>query len=167
MTESHQQEGLSRTHVRAVAARAGVICSEPEQDYGIDMCLRSVRRRGRRFFDAGGQVDLQVKSTTRASLSDTHVRFDLKVKNYDDLREAGDNCSRILVVVVLPDDPGQWLVQSEEELLLRHCAYWINLEGYPPTTSTTTVRIPIPRENIFSVEAVKGILAQTRQRRGP
>jgi len=110
---------------------------------------------------------LQVKSTTRASIGETHVAFDLKVKNYDDLREGGDNCPRILVVVVLPDDKARWLSQSEEELILRHCAYWINLEGYPPTTATTTVRIDIPRANVFTPEAVTRILAQARERRRP
>ena len=119
---SQRQEALSRAYVRAVAAQAGLICGEPEQDFGIDLCLRAVRRRGRRYTDVGGQLDLQVKSTTQANVGANHVAYDLSVKNYDDLRESGDNCPRILVVLVLPDDEAQWLSQSPEELILRHCA---------------------------------------------
>ena len=56
---------LCRAYVRAIAAQAGLICSEPEEDYGIDLCLRAIRRRGPRLADVGGQLDLQLKSTTR------------------------------------------------------------------------------------------------------
>jgi hypothetical protein len=114
-----------------------------------------------------GQFDVQVKSTTRANVTESEVRYDLEVKNYDDLREPGDNCPRILVVLVLPEDEAQWLSQSVEELILRHCAYWICLEGYPATTATTTLRIAIPRSAVFSVEAVRAILVRVRERKKP
>jgi hypothetical protein len=167
LPRNQQQEALSRAYVRAIAAQAGVVCSEPEQDFGIDLCFRAVRVRGKRYADTSGQFDAQVKSTTRANVTDSEVRYDLDVKNYDDLREPGDNCPRILVVLVLPEDEAQWLSQSVEELILRHCAYWISLEGYPPTTATTTVRITIPRSAVFSVEAVRGILDGLRERNNP
>src|SRR4051812_9707335 len=124
---SRRQEALSRAYVRAIAAQAGLICGEPEQDFGIDLCLRAVRRRGQRYADVSGQLDLQVKSTTRANVGATHVAYDLEVKNYDNLREGGDNCPRILLVLVLPEEETQWLSQSPEELILRHCAYWLSL----------------------------------------
>ena len=167
LPRNYRQEALSRTYVRAIAAQAGVVCSEPEHDFGIDLCLRAIRTRDHRYADVSGQFDLQVKSTTRASVTDTEVRYDLEVKNYDDLREAGDNCPRFLVVLVLPEDESQWLNQTVEELSLRNCAYWISLEGYPTTTATTTIRIAIPRSAVFSVEAVWSILTGLRERKNP
>jgi hypothetical protein len=167
MIRGHRQEALGRAYVRAVAAQAGWICSEPDLDYGIDLCLRAVRTRGARHADVGGQFDVQLKSTTRASVTDTEVLFDLDVKNYDDLREPGENCPRILVVFVMPEDEARWLSQSAEELVLRHCAYWISLEGYPPRAATNTVRVTIPRGMVFSVEAVGEILARLRERKSP
>jgi hypothetical protein len=144
-----------------------VICSEPEQDYGIDLCLRAVRARGRRYTDVSGQIDLQVKSTTRANVSETAVSYDLEVKNYVDLREEGDNCPRFLVLVVMPEDEAQWLTQTAEELIVRHCAYWVSLVGHPPTASRTTVRIAVPRSNVFSVEALQSLLARLQGRKRP
>jgi hypothetical protein len=167
MTRAHRQEALCRAYVRAIAAQAGWICSEPEQDYGIDLCLRAVRVRGHRHADASGQFDVQLKSTTRATVTDTEVLYDLEVKNYEDLREPGENCPRILVVLVMPEDETQWLSQTVEELVLRHCAYWISLEGHPTTRATATIRIAIPRNNVFSVEAVDGILTRLRERQNP
>ena len=114
-----------------------------------------------------GQLDLQIKSTTRASARDQGIIYDLEVKNYDDLGESGDNCPRYLVVLVLPEDETQWLSQSIEELVLRHCAYGLSLEGYPATRSKTTVRITIPRANVFPVEAIRQHLVDLRSRRTP
>ncbi len=165
MTREHRQEALCRAYVRAIAAQAGWICSQPEQDYGIDLCLRAVRIHGGSRSDAGGQFDLQLKSTTRASVTASEIRYDLEVKTYDHLREVGGNYPRILVVLVMPDDEAQWLSQSIDELVLRHCAYWICLEGYPATTASKTVRVTIPRCNVFSVEALQGALARLRERK--
>jgi hypothetical protein len=159
-----RQEALSFAYVRAVAAHAGLICAEPDRDFGVDLCLRQVRQRGQRFTDTSGQLDLQIKSTTRAGVTGAEVVYDLEVKNYNDLREGGDNCPRILVVLVLPEDEAQWLSQTVDELILRHCAYWISLVGFPATTSTSTVRISIPRTNIFSGSTVDQCLAAVRRR---
>jgi hypothetical protein len=167
LTRSHRQEALSRAYVRAVAAQAGVTCGEPENDYGIDLFLRAVSLRGERRRDVGPQLDLQLKSTTRASMGATHLTFDLNVVNYDDLREDNHQSARILVVLVLPADEAQWVSQSPEELVLRHCAYWLSLKGYPPTTATSTVRVSIPLANVFSVAALQDILQRLRERKDP
>jgi hypothetical protein len=165
LPRNQRQEALSRAYVRAVAAQAGVICSEPEYDFGIDLCLRAVAVRGHRHFDVSGQVDLQVKSTTRAGVTKTGIVYDLEVQNYGDLREEGYNCPRLLVVFVMPEDEGRWLTQSPEELILRHCAYWVSLAGSPTTTSTTTVRVTIPPANIFTAETVRSVMDALRERR--
>ena len=75
----------------------------------------------------------------------------------------GDNCPRLLVLLVLPEDEADWLSQSPEQLILRRCAYWHSLVGSAPTTATSTVRITIPRENVFSVEAIRTLLANVRE----
>jgi hypothetical protein len=89
LTRNHRQEALSRAYVRAIAAQAGVTVSEPENDYGIDLSLRSIGLRDGRHRDVGLQLDLQLKSTTRGSIGASHVTYDLDVVNYDDLRQPG------------------------------------------------------------------------------
>ena len=89
VTKQHRQEGICKAYVRAIAVQAGLICSEPEGDYGIDLCLRAIQSRGPWLADAGGQLDLQLRRTTRAHVSDSVVLLDLEKKAYDDLRETG------------------------------------------------------------------------------
>jgi len=160
MTQGHRQEALCRAYVQAVAAQAGLLWGKTEPDYGVDLSLRSVGIQENRRRDIGVQIDLQLKSTTRAVVTDTEVRYDLDVQTYNDLRDDNRRCPRLLVVLVMPAEEAQWLSQTPEELVLRHCAYWISLKGYPPTTAASTVRISIPLTNIFSVAEVTRLMQQ-------
>lgn len=162
MTQNHRQEALCRAYVQAVAALAGVGTSVPVPDYGVDLSLRNIEQRGGRHLDTRLQLDLQLRSTTRANVSDTHVSYDLDVQTYDFLRELSQvRC--VLVVLVLPDDETLWLSQSVEELIVRHCAYWHSLRGVNPTTAVSSVRITIPRSQVFSVDTVRAILNRLGQ----
>jgi hypothetical protein len=163
MTRNHRQEALCRVYVRAIAAQAGVLCGQPDPDDGIDLLLRAVEVDSQRRRDASLQLDLQLRSTTRAHLTETAVRYDLDVETYNDLRIPG-TCPRILVVLVLPDDEAEWVRQSPDELALRRCAYWLSLEGWTPSEATRSVRIEIPLANVFSAEAVGALMQQARER---
>jgi len=154
LTRNHQQEALCRGYVHAVAARAGVGTTVPTPDYGIDLALRAIERIGERRRDAGVQLDLQLRSTTRALVFDTEVRYDIDVPTYESLRTAPP-IPRILVLLVLPEAEERWLSQSPEELVIRRCAYWTSLRGAEAPTTTASVRITIPRSQVFSVEAIQ------------
>jgi hypothetical protein len=167
MTREHRQEAFSRAYVHAVAAQAGVLCSKPDPDYGIDLSLREVEVRGRRLWDTGVQVDLQLKSTTRASITATEVTHDLEVAAYNNLRVVPKGAPRILVLVVLPDNEEEWLNQSASELCMRRCAYWTSLEGAPETTAKVTRRITIATTNVFSADAITNLLERAKNRSRP
>jgi hypothetical protein len=128
MTSAHRQEALCRAYVQAIAALAGIGTSLPVPDYGIDLSLRSITPKGTQREDAGVQLDLQLRSTTRANVSATEVRYDLDVRTYDLLR-ALPPVPRVLGVLVLPEDESRWLSQSPEELVIRQAAYWFSLQG--------------------------------------
>lgn len=166
LTRNHRQEALCRAYVQAVAALAGVATSVPVPDYGIDLSLRDVEQRGQRHLDSRVQLDLQLRSTTRANVTEQEVRFDLDVQTYEFLREPTPiRC--LLVVLVLPDDEALWLSQSPDSLVVRHCAYWHTLRGAPPSSATSSIRIAIPRAQVFSVPGVRAILARLAQGEEP
>ncbi len=95
----------------------------------------------------------------------TTLTYDLEAKTYNDLCEPGDDCERILVVLLLPSAETDWLSQSLDELILRRCAFWLSLVGREPTQATSTIRIRIPVENVFSVETIRRLMR--RDRGGP
>lgn len=167
LTRNHRQEALSKTYVRAIAAQAGLICVEPELDYGIDLALRSIERKNNRYRDTGVQLDIQLKSSTRTKSTDAEVVYDLEVAAYNDLCDANTPCPRILVLLALPDDESQWLKEGPQELCLRQCAWWLSLKGSAVSSASSTVRIAIPVSNVFSVAAVTAIMQRLRERKDP
>jgi hypothetical protein len=157
LTRNHRQEALCRAYVQAVAALTGLGTSVPTPDYGIDLCLRLIVRRGDQHLDAGVQTDLQLRSTTLANLSATGVRYDLDVRTYESLRGASP-VPRLLLVLVLPEEEERWLNLSADELVIRHAAYWMSLRGAAATAATSSIRVTIPRANLFSIEAASALM---------
>jgi hypothetical protein len=162
-----QQEALALAYLHVVVARAGLIFTQPAYDVGIDVCLHTVTRQGRRYGPGGVQLDLQVKSTTRPIIRAGELLYDLDVKNYNDLRLPSPMCPRLLVVVVLPEDESQWLSQSPEELTLRRCAYWSWLAGAEPTSATSTIRVALSLTNVFSVSALHEMVSRLERGEQP
>jgi hypothetical protein len=158
MTDEHRMEQLSRAYATPVAAVCGCTCARPETDYGSDMTLRRVQQVGGAFRPVGRNIDLQLKSTTRATLSADEVIYDLDARAYDMLRHAGPSAPLYLVLFVMPSDPAEWLAQNEERLELRGCMYWISLHQAPAVANTRTVRIRIPRQNQFTPAALARIM---------
>jgi hypothetical protein len=167
MTKNQRQEALSLAYVQAIAAQAGVGYTRRQTDYGIDLSLHEIVRRGSRYIESGTVLDVQAKSTTRAGKRTVFINYDLDVKAYNDLRDTEAKNPRILILVVLPRDAERWLSQSEEKLTIRHCAYWISLEGWGPTPRRKSVRVRIPRANVFSASGLRAILERCRTRGKP
>jgi hypothetical protein len=164
LTRNHRQEALSRAYIQAVAGRCGLSCSFRDFDYGIDLTLHDLRRRGTRRYESGFKLDIQAKSTTASNATTTHVPYDLAVPNYEDLRDPDAGTPRLLVVLLLPEEEDEWTAQTEDAMLLRRAAYWLSLEGQPPTTARKTVRVALPRANLFSVVALQAIMSRIRNR---
>ncbi len=84
---------------------------------------------------------MQLKCTSQEVLRGGEVRFPLKRKNYDDLRAMELLVPRILVVVLVPEQPADWIGQDEARLELRRCGYWSSLFGAAATDNETTVTV--------------------------
>lgn len=160
MTLDDQKEHFSYAYIRAVAVVAGVGVAEPRpDDDSVDLILS---RRDIGSVIRSPKLDLQVKcaaeSSSTVNITNTHVHYALKLKNYDDLRPANLMVPRILIVVLVPDNLGDWINQTSTELALRKCAYWHSLRGQPPTSNTSGVTVPLPLSSVFSVAALDGMM---------
>lgn len=156
MTLDDQKEQFSFAYVRAVAAVAQIAVSEPTvDDDSVDLLFQ---RRGGGGIVRSPRVEAQVKCTGAASVTAAHVAFPLKIKNYDELRPTDVLVPRILIVVTVPDNLGDWLNHSEQELAMRRCGYWLSLRGEPATTNTTSVTVQLARANQFTVAELGGLM---------
>ena len=157
LTVPDQKEALSLVYAQAVAARAGYVTEVPNTDRdSVDLCIR-----------AGGRMrpllDLQLKATVNLERPrDGFLHFPLGIKNYNDLR-IESQIIRLLVVLDLPQDEQQWMTITENELILRHRAYWLNLQGYEETANESSVTVRIPEGNLFNVESLRTLMEQSRK----
>jgi hypothetical protein len=87
-----------------------------------------------------------------------HLSFPLKIKNYVDLRGDDFSVARILVVLVVPEAVDEWVVHSNEELLLRRSCYWTSLRTAPEVDNDTQVTVPIPKHQQFNVSTLRTIM---------
>ena len=110
------------------------------------------------FRPVGRNLDIQLKSTTKAILTDDEVIHDLDARAYNILRHATHGAPLYLVLFVMPPDPAEWVAQDEERLELRHCAYWLSLRRARAVPNTRSVRVRIPRRNQFTPAALTRIM---------
>lgn len=156
MTLENQKEQFSQAYLRAVASVAGFSVSRPEvDDDSVDLAIYC---RGPRGTVRSPRLEVQAKCTSSPIFSAGELFFDLKIKNYDDLRWTDLLVPRLLLVVVVPSELDQWLTQDQEQMVLRRCAYWTSLRGLEASANTQTVRVSFPASQVFSVEALRGIM---------
>lgn len=164
MTPNHRQEAVARAWVEAVAAHAGVSISHPRPDYGIDLVLNHVQRRGTGYSESGFKFDVQLKSTASDDDLTGDVWYDLDVRAYTALRHPAPPTPRLLVLVVLPKDESAWTTSGPDGLTTRRRAFWANLAGQPAVPNRRTVRVSISAGNDFTPAALAALFAQLRRK---
>ncbi len=161
MDINQQKEQFSNAYLQALTSAAGYSLYKPFVDN--DSVDWGIAAKGREGVVRAPRLELQLKSTSRDVLDRNTIRYPLKLKNYNDLILDGYATPRILVVVIIPENPTDWLKQSLEELCLRQCGYWISLRGMPPTTNQANVTVTIFRTNQFTVVALQSIMLAISQ----
>ena len=153
---------ISYAYLHAVASKTGAAC-EPagrhSDNRGIDACLTAWGP-----FEGGGyleEVDLkvQLKATIeQPAINNGYISYFLQgVHRYDTLRSEVLGTQRILVVMFLPPNPDEWLAISEDELMMKKCAYWVSLRGAAATSNTRGQTVYLPVSQRFSPESLLDI----------
>lgn len=157
MNDNQRKAELSYSYLSALCAMLGYTCQRgptPDDD-SIDATVRT-RGSNRPVFD------VQLKATSSPEWHTDGLHFRLRRKNYDDLKE-DRTLKAILVVLELPAASEEWLDCSAESLIIRRCAWWEWLWGYPDIDGDSKV-ITIPESQRFDLDAM--YLLMERIRRG-
>lgn len=163
---------LSYAYIHAVAAHAGVACKvagRHDDNAGVDAELTAWGP-----FPSGGyrqevDVKVQLKATVRvpAVVGDSLSYSLAGIARYNDLRVETVSTPRILVVLFLPTEQGEWLAHTDDALSLRKCAYWVSLRGAPPSENQTAQTIYLPRSQRFDPSGLKTLVDQISQQNIP
>ena len=153
MPQNFIKQELSKAYLQAVTSRSGHDLTFTDPDYrGIDGTIANPTLRG------VNRVDFQLKSTTVYSCSGTQIEYDLRVEDHNRLIQDVE-IPRVLILFIMPDSDEEWLVQTPDELCLRKCAYWISLMGRNFSNNKSTVRVSVPKRNIFDRPGLTAMFA--------
>lgn len=142
-------ETLQEAYLHAVAAAGRCSVAKPNRDRGIDWIVSHQSS----FHTVDWQADLrvQLKSTYQVAPDTTADSVPISIPNAQLRRLAHSPVTTptILVVMLVPRDIEEWIEVCSEHLLLRHTAYWDNLEGRPITGQDETV-VRVPTAKVFN-----------------
>lgn len=164
MDPNKQKEQYSLAYVHAVASVCGFKLSyqtpAPDDD-GIDF---TIGRAGGGGTARSPRVDVQIKCSGQDLLRPDGVHFPLGRKNYDDLRHTDFTVPRILIVVLVPTNVGDWCrTVPGESLTLYRNAWWVSLFGHPELPGVETPTVVLPRDHVFDPMALNAMLARIGQ----
>ena len=159
LSDNDRKAELSFAYLSSLAAFAGFTCQpghQPDRDSSVDATVK-----------AGGsmrpQIDVQLKATSSPRRLSDGLHFQLRRKNYDDLR-ASRMCPIILVVLELPEDPSDWLDCDTERLVMRRCAWWASIAG-DSATDRDSKTVVLPESQSLNPDAMQSLMDEARQGR--
>lgn len=167
MDENERKQQLSVAYLHAVASAAGFACQAPGVDE--DSVDRTIVARGwlhAKSVLRSPKIDVQLKSIAREPLrvEERSFTFRLNKKNYDDLRHRA-MVPRLLVVLLFPRDPRQWIEQDDERMLSRYAAYYHSLFGWAEAVQRGKVPVELFRKNLLAVDNLRRLMARASQRK--
>lgn len=105
-------------------------------------------------------IAVQAKSLLSSAAEGEHTSYALDIETYDILRDEQVSIPRILVVVLTPKSLPNWLAQSEQQLALSHCGYWVSLKGLPEFPDQDSRVVHLPRLNVFSPLSLQSMMTR-------
>ncbi|HEY3398788.1 MAG TPA: DUF4365 domain-containing protein [Armatimonadota bacterium] len=156
MDTNFRKELFSQAYLKAVAAAAGLTSAQPLPD--IDKSDWILGMPGAKGTSRSPKIDIQLKCTSSDAGGADALAYELDVDTYDVLRLSDIWVPRYLVVVTVPPEVSDWLSQTQEQLAMKKCAYYLDLKDSQEMKNSTSVTVHLPRNQVFSVEAVTSIM---------
>lgn len=153
---TQQQEQFSNAYLRMVATVAECTLSKPDvDDDSIDFTIYGKGYSGLYGYP---RLEVQLKCYQNFPIELQGFSYPLKIKNYNDLRVTNVLVPRILIILVVPNEIEYWLDQSDQQTIVKHCAYWVSIRDKPPTQNTSTVTISIPQVNRLTSNELRRLM---------
>lgn len=163
MDENSKKEEFSYAYIRALVASCGYIfnpSTRAEDNRGFDFSII-----GDEVKNVGApRIMVQAKCTTLKNFHEVQnvYKYDLKIKNYNKLRQQSIDPS-ILIIVLVPNEVEKWMLVDEvkNETLIKYNAYYVSLVGSPETTNKEKITISIPKQNLLTQKSLKQLMIDT------
>jgi Domain of unknown function (DUF4365) len=166
----HMEE-LQKSYIQAIAAAAGCTVAEFRVDANkIDLLIE--HKSITHLEDLVMTLRMQLKSThtvshsTYSSAPRASFPFVLDNTTLNVLAAPRFTIPRILVVMLMPKHPQDWVVTGSDHLVLHNRCYWVSLTGVAATgVDSTTVQVPWA--NVLDAQTLCDIMGRIGQGGAP
>lgn len=136
-------EDHHRAQISAIAASAGCSTRNSSFDDGVDITL--VHKVPEHLNgDHTALLDVQLKATTANLVAAAAgVSVQISRKRFDEFAVVNPSTHKIVVILVMPSDPQDWVRQEIDYLAVSTRAYWVNLAGKASTAHEPSVYAPL------------------------
>lgn len=126
----------------ALAAQFGINHSQKRVDNdSIDLTFEGWNYSG---LIRDPKISMQLKCTSQNLRVGDEIRYSLKRKNYDDLRETRLGTPRYLAVLEVPEEMTDWTQHVDTGMLLASRCYWVSIRGAASVEQQSiTVSVPL------------------------
>ncbi|WP_157172499.1 DUF4365 domain-containing protein [Nocardia pneumoniae] len=150
-------EQLQEGYVAGVAATAGCTCQFlPRDQNGVDALIT----RQPDLLLEEVSILVQMKNTTLSKPDPSKVTFPYRFNTRRDMQMVAQlrgTPKKILIVMCTTPIQAEWTKATHQNLDMKHCCYWINLEGVAvPEVSKPSIKIPT--RNVFDALALTKIM---------
>lgn len=157
---TQRMESLQKGYLQAICAAAGCSVLSFDIDDGIDAMIK--HRSSSHWDSVDRFLQIQLKSTYTHQAGDSGaVGVQFSRARYDLFAETDPTIPKIVVIMIQPQNPEDWLRATHNQLEMRHCSYWVNIAGKPTTAENPTVSAS--REAIFDDIALATIMTRIGQ----
>ncbi len=158
------EELLSISYVTAIVSKTGNTWEVVPNDFGVDLGIRRIARNNNKIVDMGVVFDCQLKSTINWNADNNFIVYDMEAEAYNRIifrnKESVYPC--ILVLFCLPKEEKDWLHNDHQNLILKHSCYFYFIED-EATSNKQSIRIRIPKENLFTPDIVKTLIEKHKK----
>lgn len=160
MDTASRKEELSFAYISALCAIAGISLDRQfHDDDSTDATLKKLvtLSDGQRFQSI---LRIQLKSTSsplKYRDNKDSVAYTLKTKNYNDLRTLSTT-PIVLALLILPENEDEWLIWTQEDLMLKGRMYWKSFKDSPEIENINNITISIPKANYLNADTLLELL---------
>jgi len=160
-----QKEEFSYGYLQLLGAKAGLEVTKSGRQTDNQKIDLHIIHAGKISNIYTPRFDAQVKCTHQENIDDEYFKYDLDIETYDRLRNIYHDVPIFLIVLLVPEDINNWVQITQEQSIVKKCAYYISLKGLPESDNTTSVRIKIPIGNLVTPFSLNDIITDIAQQR--
>lgn len=143
--------------VYALACAAGFTVGRQHLDvHGVDWQIASAGPRGS---IRDPRIEVQVKTWSTADETPSGWRGRLRTAHFNQLT-GRFMVPRLLVVVIAPDDPADYVRIDPAAMIFSHAAYWLSLADEAPVDADEreTLTVEVPHGNLLTVQTLTALV---------